>query len=200
MTKTTAIVLCGGDGRRIGGLDKPLVKVGGYLLIEHVLNRIEATVDQIILVANRNHDAYARYGVRVIDDGLFIGRGPLGGMAAGLMFAGCDQVLCVPGDAPDLPSDLKYRLELAMTTSSSQLGAMAHDLNGPQPLCSLMKRFLVTTLQQDLDWGIGSPIQWMRRHRFVEVAFSEWPLWGWSANTWDEIEAARLMFDGQAKP
>ena len=66
----TGIVLAGGQGRRMGGVDKGLVALGGRPMIAHVLERLAPQVGPILINANQNHDRYAAFGVPVVPDAI----------------------------------------------------------------------------------------------------------------------------------
>jgi molybdopterin-guanine dinucleotide biosynthesis protein A len=187
--KVTAIILCGGESRRLGGIDKPLRPLLGRPLIEHVLDRLRPQVDKVILIANRNRETYAAYGHEVVDDGAYAGRGPLAGIAAGLVAAQTDWVLCVPGDAPLLPENLSTGLHQAIAAHNADLG-LVHDGAGRQPLCSLLPRRLLPDLRTYLDGGGDAPRDWLAEYQVAEANFAHWPRWAWSLNTPEEWNTA----------
>ena len=64
--KYSCIVLAGGEGKRVNGRDKGLIDYKNKPLIQHVLDTVAPQVDEIILSANRNVDAYKSYGYKVV--------------------------------------------------------------------------------------------------------------------------------------
>ena len=80
----TAVILAGGKGSRLGGQDKGLVNYKDKKLIQHVLDRIEPQVGDIIINANRNQDDYAKFDYPVISDELSDFQGPLAGFLTGM--------------------------------------------------------------------------------------------------------------------
>ena len=58
----TAVVLAGGRGRRMGGVDKGLVTLNGRPLIKQALDAIEPQVGAVVINANRNIDRYRELG------------------------------------------------------------------------------------------------------------------------------------------
>jgi molybdopterin-guanine dinucleotide biosynthesis protein A len=95
----TGVILAGGQGRRMGGSDKGLVEVEGWPLIDHVIAALAPQVQQLLINANRNIEAYERYGHPVVPDELPGFQGPLAGMLAGLRNATNTYVVFVPCDA-----------------------------------------------------------------------------------------------------
>jgi len=188
----TGLLLCGGEGRRLGGADKPLQALAGRPLLEYVVQALRPQVARIIVSANRTPERYQPYGEAVVDDGRHRGRGPLAGIAAGLAAAAAGPVLCVPGDAPHLPSDLLARLAAARAATGADI-ACVDDGAGPQPLCCLLDASLLSDLQVYLDGGGRTPRHWYQRHRCAVAHYAEWPRWGWSINTPEEWSAAEAQ-------
>ena len=64
MQKVTGIVLAGGQGRRMGGIDKGLQPFRGKPMALWTIERLAPQVDELIVNANRNAEAYARFPAR----------------------------------------------------------------------------------------------------------------------------------------
>ena len=64
----TGVILCGGDARRMFGVEKPLQLMDGEPLVAHVRARVSPQVAQVVISANREHDAYAVWGDPVVSD------------------------------------------------------------------------------------------------------------------------------------
>ncbi len=106
------LVLAGGRGTRMGGIDKPLLTLADRSLIEIIIERLSPQVGALAISANGDPARYAAFGLPVLADDL-IGRGPLGGILRGLAWAGAegaDSLLSIPGDTPFIPADLVQRL------------------------------------------------------------------------------------------
>ncbi|PTT75762.1 molybdenum cofactor guanylyltransferase MobA, partial [Pelomonas sp. HMWF004] len=106
------LVLAGGRGARMGGLDKGLQLLAGQPLVAHVLARLAPQAAPLLISANRHLDTYAAFGHPVLPDppGLNFA-GPLAGMLAGLNTLPADAwLLTAPCDCPHLPADLAARL------------------------------------------------------------------------------------------
>lgn len=124
--RVAAVVLAGGQGRRMGGADKGLVEYRGRPLIEWVLAALAPQVDELVVSANRNLEAYAAYGHRVLPDTLPGYPGPLAGVLAALDAVRADWLLVAPCDTPHLPADLAARLLTAAQRENVVL-AVAED-------------------------------------------------------------------------
>jgi molybdopterin-guanine dinucleotide biosynthesis protein A len=111
--RPAAVVLAGGAGRRLGGIDKPLMELHGQPLLARILEALAGQAAPIAISANGDASRFTSFGLPVLQDGAFLGQGPLGGVLAGLDWAaaqGVDTLLTVPGDTPFIPRDLAVRL------------------------------------------------------------------------------------------
>jgi molybdopterin-guanine dinucleotide biosynthesis protein A len=106
----TAIILAGGQGLRVGGQDKGLLRYKGKPLIDHIIDRLSPQVEELFISANRNQEDYARRGYPVLSDTLPDYPGPLGGVLVGLGKARFEWLVVSPCDTPLLPLDLVDRL------------------------------------------------------------------------------------------
>jgi len=107
------LVLAGGQASRMGGLDKPLLPLGGRTILDHLLDRLRPQIGKLAISANGDPARYAAFNLPILPDGVFRQRGPLGGVLSGLVWAagqGADALLTVPGDTPFIPTDLAERL------------------------------------------------------------------------------------------
>ena len=82
--KISCIILAGGKGKRVGGVDKGLLEYKNKPLIEHTINALTPQVDDIIISANRNIERYKDYAKKVISDESEDYLGPLAGIDAAL--------------------------------------------------------------------------------------------------------------------
>lgn len=144
----TAVVLCGGEGRRMGGRDKGLVLWQGQPLGLHVLRAVEPQVDHCLISANRHLSDYAAWGYPVLPDTSDGFQGPLAGVCAALVACSTPWLLVVPCDTPRIPPDLARRLLQAAHEAQAPAAWVA----GPQrdhPVIHVVHRTLLSQLQ---DW------------------------------------------------
>jgi len=127
---TLGVVLAGGLARRMGGVDKPLLRIGGRTLLSHAVERLAPQCETIIISANGDQARFAELGLPVVPDPLPDHPGPLAGILAALEWAAYWQpsvewVVSAPGDTPFLPLDLVARLHEARTASQAPLACAA---------------------------------------------------------------------------
>ena len=161
-TEITGLVLAGGRGSRMGGVDKGLVRFGGRTLVERVIERIRPQVGPLMISANRNVDTYRAFGFPVLldaADGLEPFPGPLAGLLAGLRAAKTRWLAAVPCDAPFLPLDLVGRLVASLGTSRA---AMACVGDRAEPVFCLLQVDLAGDLAAALANGERRAESWLR--------------------------------------
>lgn len=151
-TPITGGILAGGEGRRLAGADKGLVRWRGQALVQQVLAALKPQTTAQVISANRNLDVYACFGVTVVRDGG--GGGPLAGLAALLASTETDWLFCVPCDAPLLPADLASRL-LERATSAQALASFLHDGERAHPTFCLVHRSLTASALEAAAQSLG---------------------------------------------
>lgn len=196
----TGLVLAGGRGSRMGGLDKGLQDFAGEPLALRALQRLAPQVHRVMLSANRNLLSYEFFGAPVVTDALPDHPGPLAGFLAGLQHCETPFLLTVPCDAPNFPLDLARRLAEGMSAQRADI-AMA-SAPEPQPDGSSRLRpqsvfcLLRTELQQSLAafvQGGGRKVSaWTAQHAVAMVPFDrpgDAPDAFFNANTLAELHA-----------
>jgi len=170
-----ALVLAGGESRRMGGHDKALIMYRALPLFEHVVARLMAQslpASRIHVSANRNAARYAERGVSTLADLRFESMGPLAGIEAAFTEISADYLLVVPCDTPALPANLAERLASAMLETGSR-AAYAHTRQGPQPVCCLLHRSLAATVTDWLDKGQRQVLRWLESVEALVVDFHD---------------------------
>jgi len=185
----TGLVLAGGRGSRMGGVDKGLQTWRGMPLALHAILRLQPQVGQMMVNANRNIGAYEALGVPVWPDGLADFPGPLAGFLAGLEHCETPYLATVPCDSPRFPEDLVARLAAGLRAEGADI-ALAATLEAgqlqPQPVFSLIAAPLVEDLVRALQGGERKIDRWMGRHRLATVVFEDADAF-FNANTVDEL-------------
>ena len=185
----TGIVLAGGQGRRMGGIDKGLVPLAGRAMVTHVIDRLAPQVGAIVVNANQNAAAYAAFGHPVVADAVGGFAGPLAGLHAGMTAATTPYVVTVPCDSPFLPGDLVARLAAALAAAGAQL-AVARTFDQPHPVFALVRRDVLPHLATFLASGGRKIDLWYASLAIVEVPFDDCAEAFRNINTRDELDAA----------
>lgn len=174
--RITGLVLAGGRGSRMGGLDKGLQPYRGEPLARHALRRLAPQVGHLVINANRHLEAYAAMGVPVWPDTLPDHPGPLAGCLAGLARCETPYLVSVPCDAPHFPADLVPRLAAALDAARADLAfAATRDGAGlrPQPVFCLMRVTLRDALAGFVAGGGRKAGDWVAQQRGIEVPFDD---------------------------
>jgi molybdopterin-guanine dinucleotide biosynthesis protein A len=166
----SGVVLAGGQGRRMGGVDKGLQVLRGKPMAQWALERLAPQVDEILINCNQNLDAYARFGYRLVPDEIGGFAGPLAGLHASLKAAAHPLVVTVPCDSPFLPPDLVSRLRSKL---GERVLAVAKTGDQPHPVFSLVRRDVLDNLEAFLRSGGRKIDAWYASLATVEVSFDD---------------------------
>jgi len=170
MNGITGIVLAGGQGRRMGGVDKGLQLLRGKPMVAHVIARLAPQVSEVLINANQNIGAYERFGYKVVPDAIGGFAGPLAGLHAGLGAASHPLALTAPCDSPFLPPDLLLRLNDALGDNDL---AVARTGEQPHPVFSLVRVAVLEHLSKFLAAGGRKIDAWYATLEVVEVPFDD---------------------------
>jgi molybdenum cofactor guanylyltransferase len=168
----TGVVLAGGLGRRMGGVDKGLQPLRGKPMVVWAVERFAPQVDELLINANQNLDVYGTLGSRVIPDEIGGFAGPLAGLHRGLAEARHDLVATVPCDSPFLPHDLVARLRAGLESAGAEL-AVAITGSQPHPVFCLCRRSVLPGLTAFLESGGRKIDAWYSALRVAEVRFDD---------------------------
>ena len=166
------LVLAGGQGRRMGGVDKGLQPLQGRSLIQHVLDRLRPQVDGVLINANQNLKRYAEFGCPVVPDRVGGFAGPLAGLDAGLYATDAPLIVTVPCDSPFLPHDLVTRLATARSAIDADV-AVARTGSQPHPVFALVCTRVRAHLADFLARGERKIDLWYASLSVIEVAFDD---------------------------
>jgi molybdopterin-guanine dinucleotide biosynthesis protein A len=180
----SGIVLAGGLGRRMGGVDKGLQPLHGRPMVTHVIARLAPQVGEIVVNANQNLEAYRAFGHRVVPDAIGGFAGPLAGLHAGLGAATRSFAATAPCDSPFLPQDLVARLMAALADNDL---AVAKTGAQPHPVFSLVRVVVRGHLEAFLAAGGRKIDAWYATLRVVEVPFDDEADAFRNINTMDEL-------------
>lgn len=186
----TGLVLAGGRGSRMGGVDKGLQAHRGQPLAAHALARLAPQVGPLAVNANRHAETYAALGWPVWPDALADFPGPLAGFLAGLARCTTPWLVTVPCDTPGFPPDLVARLAAGLDSDGAALAIAAtreHGVLQPHPVFCLLRRDLADDLSAFLHSGQRSILRWTARHRCATVVFDDAAAFT-NANTLDDLQ------------
>lgn len=177
----TGLILAGGRGSRMGGVDKGLQSFNGVPLALHTLLRLSPQVGEIMINANRNLAAYESFGAPVWPDASALGEyaGPLAGFMTGLERCETPYLLTVPCDTPLFPADLVDRMAEAFVRDNADFAVAAAPEEDdqknisirPQPVFCLMRCDMLESLMRFTKGGGRKIDAWTAQHKTVHVTF-----------------------------
>jgi len=182
------MILAGGKGRRMGGVDKGLQVIAGRPMITWVLDRFAPQVDELLINANQSIPRYEHLGYRVVRDQVEGFAGPLAGLERALAMAAHELVVTAPCDSPFLPVNLVARLHAGLRDARAEL-AVARTGEQPHPVFCLCQRRLHADLTSYLASGGRKIDAWYASLNVIEVCFDDDADAFSNINTADELRA-----------
>ena len=193
----TGVILCGGDARRMSGVEKPLQRLDDAPIVSHVHARLAPQVARVVISANRFRDEYASYADQVVPDAM-AGAGPLGGLLSALdALRGQETpyVFACPGDAPFLDPSLVSRLARALADTDADV-AVPHDGTRSQHLFLLMRTTGEARLRTYLETGERSVHGWMETQHTAVADAADIATSFANINTAQELQHAQEQLRG----
>ncbi len=190
------VILAGGGGRRMGGVDKAALMLAGETLLARAIARLEPQVERLAISANGD-PARFDLGLPVLADTAPLG--PLAGILSALSWAapqGATAVVTVAVDTPFFPGDLVPQLCLAAETSPTGLAIAASAKD--HPTCSLWPVTLAPALQAFLASGANPRVMdFAQAHDCARARFADETAFR-NINTPAELDAAEALLRGIA--
>lgn len=168
----SAVILAGGRGTRMGGVDKGLIEYRHRPLIEWTLQTIRPQVSEVLISANRNIDVYALYGCRVVQDAIPDFPGPLAGVLAAMDAVNTPWLLVVPCDSPHLPANLALNLLQAARAADAPI-AIAADPQREHYTTMLVQVRLAASLRDYLHSGQRAVQAWQQALNPARALFAQ---------------------------
>ena len=171
--QTAGLILAGGRATRMGGRNKAEIELAGQTLLARAITRARPQVGRLLLNANRDPAAFARYGLPVLADTIGDHWGPLAGILAGLdhlaeHWPQIRWLASFPTDSPFFPEDLVTRLAEALPGYEV---AMATSRGRPEPVFSLWPVSLAGELRGALTNGVRKVEDFAKAYRLAIVDF-----------------------------
>lgn len=174
---TLGVVLAGGLARRMGGVDKPLLSIGGRTLLSRVVERLGPQCDATIINGNGPQGRFRATPLPIVPDSIPDFPGPLAGILAAMEWAAAYRpaiqwVVSVPCDTPFLPHDLVLRLHETRATSGRSIACAASG-NRIHHAVALWPTELRRSLREALSQkGAQSIRGWANSHGVIQA---DWP-------------------------
>ena len=144
----TGAILAGGQGRRLGGIDKSALVVGSLSILDRQLSLLRALTPHSLIVGTETTGPPAADTTVVTDR--IAGAGALGGLYTALVDAPTEQVLVIACDMPFLTASFLARLA---ERGKGVDAALPRDERGRHPLCASYDRRIAAHLKARIDCG-----------------------------------------------
>ena len=190
--QVTGIIFCGGRGRRLGGVEKPLIRIGDKPLVAYAVDRLRPQVGRIILSVGADAQGYEQLGCDLVPDAT-PDQGPLGGLVSALDSVTTDWVQTCPADAPWTAPNLVERLTM---DAEAQGAAVAHDGQQRQNLTLLLRRDAADSLARFYHAGGRAIHRWLDAEDIEHTDLSEIADSFININTPGELAAFRDAVQG----
>ncbi len=204
MVRPLGVILAGGLARRMGGGDKSLLSLGASSrVLDQVIARLGAQVDQMVLNANGDPARFDEFGLPVVADSLDGFLGPLAGVLAGLDYAvehGFDHIVSVAADTPFFPTNLVLALETASKHMDVPIALAATKIEGGKtvrhPTFGLWPVALRDDLRSALQDGLRKVVLWTDQHGAETHVFESGDIDPFfNINTPEDLELANKMME-----
>ena len=176
-----AVILSGGESRRMGRNDKAFLSIEDKTLLEITLERLHRQTQQIAINTNSNDPKYLAYNLPVLNDAISGFLGPLAGIFTAMKWAnqmGYKSVATIAVDTPLFPENLLKKLHCKMEMSNSDIvfAGTSTDYKKKKllhPVFGLWKTSLYNDLRKELESGVRKVTHWSERHKASNVFFQD---------------------------
>ena len=172
----SSVIMAGGKARRMGGLDKALIKLNGKEIISYVIEKISKQTDDIVINTNRDQSNFKKYNLDIVTDTIEGFQGPLAGILSGMEWfynlnKKIEWIVSSPVDSPFLPEDLIEKLFLSVT-KNKKLIAVAKSHGRIHPVFAIWNMSLRTSLQEAINNDIKKIDEFTKRFNPEIVEFN----------------------------
>lgn len=189
-TKVSGVILAGGLARRMNRQDKGLLTFRGRPLVSYAIHAMHAVAGNPMISANRNLEAYKKFGLPVVSDATDSFDGPLAGILAAMNYAQAvkgGELLVMPCDSPFFEARHLRHLLTVRRDSQADI-AVAFDGKHRHPVFLALNVNLKHDLEIYLAKGERKMETWLNRHHPVDADFSDEPEIFANINTLDDLD------------
>ena len=186
----------------MGGMDKGLQQIYGMPMVQHVLNRLQPQVGEVLINANRHLNEYKAFSVPICSDSISGYVGPLAGIHAALLQTNTPYLVSVPCDSPLLPNDLVSRLSVVMSEHQADAAVVVTGNAKKQqrhPVFLMVKSDVRISLEHYLNNGGRKVDDWLASLICVDVLFDDETAFT-NVNTPEDIQALITMTGSRPTP
>lgn len=188
-TEITGVLLCGGQGRRLGHQNKPLLEKDGRAMFRQILDAHRTHLLAWLISANRDLDLYEAAGYRVIADAAG-SAGPLSGIATAAAQAETPWLYVLAGDTPQLDPSI---LTLLAKHRCGHSALVARNDRDPPRFPLLVKTDVAARLGENLPAGSLSLGGWLAAIGALSISVPPTSSFGTNINTPEDLAQWRAL-------
>ncbi|MEE3157117.1 MAG: molybdenum cofactor guanylyltransferase MobA [Pseudomonadota bacterium] len=167
----STLLLAGGQGSRLGGIDTGLVSFDGEPVAERLSRLLAQHGNEVLISCNRNADKYRQWADRLVHDPQPDYPGPLLGILSAMRVASGSHLLVVPCDMPLLDAPLLQAL-IALASEHPEQAIALQSGDQLQPLICILPLALLGALEQAWQAGQRSPRRWLIEQQVVTLTIA----------------------------
>jgi molybdopterin-guanine dinucleotide biosynthesis protein A len=169
MSETAAAILAGGRARRMQGLDKSTLDVGGRSILSRQIDVLQALTPELLIVGDP--DRVHAPGLRIVPDRV-PDAGPLGGLYTALLETSAPSLVLVACDMPFLVLSFLQHLASRLRDADAEV-AVPRTADGYHPLCAAYARTLLPRIHDRMARRDLEMAGLIREARRVEIGPDE---------------------------
>ncbi|UJJ32042.1 molybdenum cofactor guanylyltransferase MobA [Halopseudomonas maritima] len=168
----STLFLAGGQGSRLGGIDKGLMLFRGEPVAARLSRVLQQVGSEVLISCNRNADQYSQWANRLVSDPQPAYPGPLLGVLSALRVAKGSHLLVVPCDMPLLDVPLLQSL-IALAREHPEQAVALQSGQQLQPLVCVLPLTLLNALERAWQAGQRSPRRWLIEQQVLTLRIAE---------------------------
>ena len=192
--KMTALIMIGGQSRRMGGGIKSFIKFNNKTIFDRILERTKPQIKKIIINCNQHEEEICKYKLPIIPDLKKGFLGPLAGIHSAMSWININDpqvewLITLPGDTPFIPENLIDNFEKKISPESKKI--LAKSDNNVHPIIGAWHMRLLKNLNSNLNEGVRKIMSWAKLHHIEYTDYSSIkydPFF--NINTKDDIQLA----------
>jgi molybdenum cofactor guanylyltransferase len=172
--KILALIMIGGESKRMGGGIKSFIKFNNKTLFDRILYRVKPQIQNIIINSNQNDERLIKYNIPMIKDLKKGYLGPLAGIHSGMHWIinndpQIEWLVTLPGDTPFIPNNLISSFKKKSSLKSKIILAKSNDKT--HPIVGAWHISLFRNLDTELDKGVRKIMSWAQMHQINYINF-----------------------------
>ena len=173
--KIAALIMIGGQSRRMGGGNKSFIKFNGKTIFDRVAENITPQIKKIIVNCNDERKELLKYNFTIIKDIKKGYLGPLAGIHSAMNWLNINDfnaewLITLPGDTPFIPDDLISNFKKKMISDNKII--LAQSGNKIHPVIGAWHLSLFKNLDNELNKGVRKILSWASLHKIDYVKYS----------------------------